>query len=141
MKVKEAGKRSLLREAGLRFDTAERAFKGKNYAFAFRQAQECVELALKSALRRVGVEYPRKHDVSPALRRCRERFPEWFGSEIEKFCEISTQLAGRRGLSMYGDEARGLAPAEIFGKADAERAVGQARGVLAACKRLYTKTK
>lgn len=136
MKVKETGK-GLLMEARLRFQTADRALKGGNYAFAFRQAQECVELSLKGALRRVGVEYPKVHDVGDVLEATSDRFPEWFRSKIADFSEISTALAERREMSMYGDERSGLAPAEIFGREDAESAVDQARKILGACEKLY----
>ena len=138
MKVKETG-RGLLREAELRFKTAEGALKSRAHAFAFRQAQECVELSLKGALRRVGVEYPKVHDVSEVLKANAERFPEWFRSKIEEFSEISIALAERREMSMYGNEEKGLAPERIFGRRDAESAVAQARSVLTACKRLYLK--
>lgn len=43
-----------------------------------REAQECVELFLKGALRLVAVEPARTHDVAEVLRREVNRFPEWF---------------------------------------------------------------
>jgi len=138
MKVKETG-RGLLREAELRFRTAKSALKGGAHAFAFRQAQECVELSLKGALRGVGVEHPKVHDVSEVLKASAGRFPEWFRSKIEEFGETSTALAERREMSMYGDERRGLAPEQIFGRRDAEDAVARASAILTACKRLSKK--
>lgn len=136
MKVKETG-RGLLKEARLRFQTADRALRDRNYAFAFRQAQECVELSLKGALRRVGVEYPKVHDVGDVLKATSERFPEWFRPKIVEFAEISTALAERREMSMYGNEGSGLAPEEIFGRGDVESAVAQAQNILRMCERLY----
>lgn len=139
MRVKETG-RMLLKEAELRLKTAKAALRGRNYAYAFRQAQECVELSLKACLRRVGVEYPRVHDVSRALRASASRFPVWFRSRLEEFCKASMELAERREMSMYGNEQMGLAPEQLFNKRDASDAVEQASGILRACKRLHAKS-
>ncbi len=43
--------RGYLQEAELRFQTAKEALQRKHWAFAVRQSQETVELALKAALR------------------------------------------------------------------------------------------
>ena len=138
MKVKETGK-ALLKEAGLRLNTAKGALRGRNYAYAFRQAQECVELSLKACLRWVGVEYPKVHDVSKVLRASVDRFPNWFRSRIDEFCRASTELAERREMSMYGDEQAGLTPERLFSREDAARAVTQASEVFRACKRLCSR--
>ena len=45
------------------------------WAATVREAQECVELFLKGALRLVAVEPARTHDVAEVLRRERDRFP------------------------------------------------------------------
>jgi HEPN domain-containing protein len=136
MRVKETG-RGLLREAELRLRTAKAALRGRNYAYAFRQAQECVELSLKACLRRVGVEYPRVHDVSRALKASADMFPGWFREKLEGFCRASTELAERREMSMYGDERAGLAPEQLFSEGDAAGAVARASEVLRACRRLH----
>jgi HEPN domain-containing protein len=57
---------SIQRDTSDRLITAERANSNGNYSYAVRSSQECVELSLKAALRAVGVECPRKHDVSRA---------------------------------------------------------------------------
>ena len=66
--------RSHLRQAAERVRHAEEALANGNYPYV-RQCQEAVELALKAALRMVGVEPPKWHDVGPVLRRERGRFP------------------------------------------------------------------
>lgn len=89
-----------------------------------REAQECVELFLKGALRLVAVEPTRTHDVAELLRRESARFPAWFQSEVDHLASISTEMAGDRGLAFYGDERQALGPQELFDAADAERALG-----------------
>lgn len=96
--------RNYLRQAQARIQTAETAVSQRNYAYAVRQSQEAVELSLKAALRLIGIEPPRWHDVGPAIRRYRNRFPQWFQESIDRFCFISRQLRRERKPSMYGDE-------------------------------------
>jgi len=69
-----------------------------------------VELLLKAALRLVGVEPPRWHDVGPVLRREAQRFPHWFGRDIAVMARYSRRLRREREPSMYGDEETGLPP-------------------------------
>ncbi|MBS7645703.1 HEPN domain-containing protein [Candidatus Bathyarchaeota archaeon] len=77
----------MLEQAYSRLKTARIALKDGNHAYTVRSSQECVELSLKAALRLVGVEYPKKHDVSRVLLMNKEKFPEWFA--VEKLAEIS----------------------------------------------------
>jgi len=100
-----------------------------SYPDVVRYSQECVELSLKAALRAVGVEYPKEHDVSRILRAVMERFPEWFRREIERLSEISRDLADKRAPSLYGIETLGQTPSEIFDKDDAEKALSDAKYV------------
>lgn len=125
-----------LKEAEIRLETAENSFKREFYSYVVRQAQETVELSLKSILRLVGIEPPKWHDVGIALRKERERFPEWFQSEIDELAFISRELRGERERSMYGDEEMGLPPSEIYTKYDGEQALKWAKKVFEACKKL-----
>jgi len=59
--------KSYLEEALRRIRTAKQALKDNAYAYCIRQSQEAVELALKGALRLVGIEPPKWHDVGPVL--------------------------------------------------------------------------
>ncbi len=65
-----------IEEARRRIRTAEQALSEKAYAYCIRQCQEAVELLLKAALRLVGIELPKWHDVGPVLVRFQDRFPE-----------------------------------------------------------------
>jgi len=48
-----------LRQAEIRLQTARSAREQAHWPFAVRQAQECVELALKAALNVVGLDPPK----------------------------------------------------------------------------------
>jgi len=117
------------KRATVRIKSAELAYSEKSYPDVVRYSQECVELSLKAALRAVGVEYPKEHDVSRILKAVKDRFPEWFRKEIEKVGEISRELADKRSPSLYGIESLGKTAADIFGKEDAEKALSDAKYV------------
>lgn len=108
----------------------------KRFATVVREAQEVVELLLKAALRFVGIEPTRTHEVSQILRQNASRFPDWFSASIDELGRISTELAQDRGPSFYGDEARGIPPDELFQQEDAETALEWARFVFRCCQRL-----
>lgn len=101
-----------------------------------REAQEAVELFLKAALRHVGVEPSRTHDVSAILEANASRFPEWFAGRIPDLTVISAALTGDRGLAFYGDERLGIPPDKLFDRAAAERAMEQVSFVRDLCVRL-----
>lgn len=109
-----------------------------NYPYALRLSQECVELSLKAALRLVGIEYPKVHDVSDVLLDYRERFPPWFAREAEFMAEASSSLAAKRELALYGGEEAILTPEDLVSKAEAERAVEQAGKVYELCSKLLS---
>ncbi|MEM3132496.1 MAG: HEPN domain-containing protein, partial [Sulfolobales archaeon] len=105
---------SYLRQAEERIRHAKEALERGNYPYVVRQCQESVELLLKAALRLVGVEVPKWHDVGPVLKREAQRFPEWFQVEIPALARISRKLRRERELSMYGDEESGIPPDELY---------------------------
>jgi HEPN domain-containing protein len=94
-----------------------------------REAQEIVELALKAMLRQVGVEPPKWHDVGAMLIEQRDRFPEGIRGELERLAAISGWLRKEREFSFYGDID--FIPTEQYSVADAERAMNDARHVVA----------
>jgi HEPN domain-containing protein len=122
--------RSHLRRAAERVRHAEEALTNGNYPYVVRQCQEAVELALRAALRMVGVEPPKWHDVGPVLRRERGRFPAWFQGHMDELVSISRSLRKERELAMYGDEESGIPPEELYTRLDAEYALTNARRVL-----------
>ena len=125
----EALARDYLKRAEARLVIAEEAFKRGYYPEAVRYSQECVELSLKACLRMVGIEYPKVHDVGGVLEAESARFPEWFREQIERLAEISRNLAEKRSPSMYGIEAAGKTPGELFGEREAEEALRNAKQV------------
>ena len=128
--------RSNVRQAEDRLTTARIALERGNYPYAVRQAQECVELSLKSCLRLVGIEPPKWHDVGPIIRRERENFPGWFKEHVERIVSISRSLRKERELAMDGDEESKIPPEELYTRFDAEKAIEDAGFVLEIARRL-----
>lgn len=106
------------------------------WAATIREAQACVELFLKGALRLVAVEPARTHDVAEVLRREAGRFPAWFRPAVDQLATISTEMAGDRGVAFYGDERQELGPQELFDEKDARRAMANLEFVAERCERL-----
>lgn len=128
--------RLYIEEAASRLELVRLAAERELWATVVREAQECVELFLKGALRLVAVEPARTHDVAEMLRREAGRFPPWFRDEAERLASISTEMAGDRGIAFYGDERQDLGPQDLFEQSDAERAADNLRYVAALCQRL-----
>jgi len=129
--------RSYIDEASRRIKTAEIALNEEAYAYCIRQSQEAVELALKAALRLVGIEPPKWHDVSPVLLEQRNRFPSWFKDELEEISSTSRWLRREREPSMYGDEETGLPPNKLYTRNYAERAFNEARKTVNLVSKLF----
>jgi HEPN domain-containing protein len=124
----------MLEQASRRLKAVRIEMKRGSPAYSVRIAQESAELSLKAALRFVGIEYPKKHDVSRVLQSVKERFPSWF--DTDRLAEIGTWLAERREPAMYGNEAKGISPDELFTKEDAKIALNYAEDIYNSCKRL-----
>jgi HEPN domain-containing protein len=118
-----------MRRAKSRLIDAESAFKRGDYPETVRYSQECAELSLKASLRAVAVEYPKVHDVGDVLKVCRNKFPDWMQREVDRLAEISRDLSEKRAPSMYGIEALGKTPSQLFDEKDAEDALGKAKYV------------
>jgi len=129
--------RSHIRQAEERIKHAREALETGNYPYVVRQCQEAVELCLKAALRLVGIEPPKWHDVGPVLRKEAHKFPQWFREKIDLLASISRSLRKERELAMYGDEELGIPPEELYTRIDAEQALAQAQTVLELVKRLF----
>jgi len=128
--------RSYLRQAVARLEDAKEARPKANYPYAVRLSQECVELSLKAALKAVGIEYPKVHDVSDVLADVKGRFPEWFRAEIDHMSESSRILFKKREPSLYGGEEAFLSPDEVISKSDAEDAIARAERAYRLCDKL-----
>lgn len=135
----EAMAQGYLEDAAYSLREAGEALAEERYHRAVRRAQESVELSLKAALRLLGVEYPREHDVSGVLSevaRYRD-LPEWFRSELNAINMISKELAETRGPAFYGDERAFIPPRQLYTREDAEKAVDGAERVYELCDKLF----
>jgi HEPN domain-containing protein len=103
-------------------------FERESWADVVREAQETVELALKSLLRSSNIEIPRVHDVSQILSDHSERMPARVRPHLGRMGEISRSLRRDRELAFYGSED--LTPSEFYLRSDAERARDDARWVV-----------
>ena len=110
--------RDQARRAADRVRDARTAFGERRLADASRYAQEAVELALKAALRSLGVEVPKRHDVAPVLGDLADVLPSWLAKEVPGVKRLSADLADRRSLAMYGDERTGRPASELFDRPD-----------------------
>lgn len=95
------------------------------YAAVVRESQEIVELILKGALRFVGIDPPKRHDIHDIVLRFVERFPVEWRVAIADLRERLDGLVRDRGPSFYGDEAEDIPASELFG----EEAARQAKAV------------
>jgi HEPN domain-containing protein len=128
--------RRYIEEAQGRMDLVFLAREKGMWSTVVREAQECVELYLKGALRLVAVEPVRSHDVAELLRSAAERFPDWFRSQVEFMASISTEMAGDRGIAFYGDERQEIGPQDLFDRDDGIRAIQNLEFVADHCVRL-----
>lgn len=70
--------RDYLRQAQGRRIALDALFGAQVYPAVVRESQEVIELVLKGALRFIGVEPPKRHDVYRIAARFGDRFPaEW----------------------------------------------------------------
>lgn len=126
-------------EGNRRCEIVETLFGRGHWPTTVREAQEAVELLLKGALRLVGIEVPKTHDVAEMLRGEQKRFPPSFRRRVPRLAKISVELAKWRGPSFYGDEERNIPPGDLFDEKKALRALRGMRFVLRSCKQLFEK--
>jgi len=118
------------------FTEAKAARRRKLHHRAIRLSQESFELSVKAILRLVGVEYPKEHEVSDAMRDSATKFPHWFQSLVADFEEASVWLSERRAPAMYGDEVAGKPASQLFNNRDSRKALTFAGEALRSCERL-----
>ena len=119
---------SYLEKAATRLKVLELLLRERAYSDVVREAQEVVELALKGALRVLGVEPPKIHDVGPLVLEYGDRLPSQVRPDADRIAEASRWLRKEREFSFYGEVD--LIPTEEYGIEDAERAVADARFVV-----------
>jgi hypothetical protein len=112
---------------------ADQALKGESPAISVRRSQEALELAAKSILRRLAIEYPREHDVSDAVAASAERLPEYLKSRVEELKSLLSELARVRGPAFYGYEAQGIPASQAFTKEYATEILSKTKPLVELC--------
>lgn len=100
------------------------------YAAVVRESQEIVELILKGALRFVGIDPPKRHDIHDFVLRFIDRFPAEWQLVMADLRESLAGLARDRGPSFYGNEVEDIPASELFGEPDARGAAAIADRLL-----------
>jgi HEPN domain-containing protein len=109
------------------------------YPDVVREGQDIVELVLKGALRFVGVDPPKRHDVHRVLVRFVDRFPGEWRETVDELRTSLDRLSRERGPAFYGDEEANVSASELFGEEDARRALSVVDRLLELYGRLLTK--
>ncbi|MCS7235561.1 MAG: HEPN domain-containing protein [Armatimonadota bacterium] len=126
--------RAYLDKARKRLPVLDLLYQQGAYSDVVREAQEVVELALKGALRLVGVEPPKLHDVGPVLLEHADRFPAEVQTQLRDLARISKWLRKEREFSFYGDVD--FIPTLEYTAEDADRARRDAQHVVSVCTQL-----
>lgn len=122
--------RDYLQQAQARRLAVDALFTARAYPAVVRESHDVVELVLKGALRFVGIEPPKRHDVHDVVGRFIDRFPDEWRHAIGDLSAALTQLAQDRAPAFYGIEAEDIPASELFGEADARRAMAVADRLL-----------
>lgn len=126
--------RRLIREGEriLRRD-AHGALADRDFNMVVRRAQEAVELVLKGALKMLGADYPKTHDVASALsEQARRKLKAVDPSALNQIEEISLWLSQARAPSFYFERD--------YGAPDARKACKDARLVVKHVKQMFAMT-
>ncbi len=106
------------------------AYQKGDWNISVRTGQDVVELALKGLLKKIGIEYPKVHDVGRYVVEILERRKiELEEGVAEKIKEISAELTEKRAPAFYFEKR--------YGEADAARAKDGAEFVLNVVKELW----
>ncbi|WP_020493858.1 HEPN domain-containing protein [Verrucomicrobium sp. 3C] len=92
----------------------------RSYANLRRESQEIVELVLKAALRGLGIDPPRVHEVGRLLERELDALPEDLRAEAGTLVGASREPRKDREMSFYGEIDS--VPTECFSAAEGEEA-------------------
>ena len=107
--------------ARVRFDLLAGLRSRGEYAVVVRMAQECVELALKAALRQVGIDPPKWHDVGQVLLDNAGLFVLSRRAVLPGLAAASRRLRKDRELAFYGDVD--FVPTQEYTDEDAGQAI------------------
>ncbi len=127
--MQEEGVRLIEEAEGIFRRDVQGAFHEKDFNMVVRRAQEVVELTLKGALKILGIDYPKVHDVAPLfLEKLREKRDIDDPETLQRIEEISLWLTQSRTPSFYFERD--------YSAEDAEQAFKDASFVLIEVKRL-----
>lgn len=115
--------RDYLQQARTRRMALDTYIQAGAHAVAVRESQDVVELILKGALRFVGIEPPKRHDVHRVVERFIDRFPPDWRVALADLSAALDQLAEDRGPAFYGNEAENIPAGELFGEPEARGAI------------------
>jgi len=102
---KEAARKLLQAASRLLERDLQAAWEDADYNLVVRRAQEVVELVLKGALRFLGADYPKVHDVGAIFaHKIREKMPEVEEESLERIQTISAWLAEARAPAFYWEQ-------------------------------------
>jgi hypothetical protein len=130
--------RDYLRRARARRRALDTLLVEAAHADVVRESQEVVELILKGALRFIGVDPPKRHDVRGVLVRFLERFPAEWRDALSEIEEDSTELVQDRARAFYGDEEDMVPASDLFSETEARRALAVVDRLLGMYERLLT---
>lgn len=100
--IQEAGRKLIAEGERILQREVQGALREQDFNLAVRRAQEAVELALKGALKVLGVDYPRVHDVAPVFsEQLRQKRGPTGARELERIEEVSLWLAQARAPAFY----------------------------------------
>lgn len=126
----EIGK-ELIQEADRIFNReVKKAIEDQDYNIVVRRSQEVVELALKGALRILGIDYPKVHEVSDIFaKRLKEKLINFPEKDLEKIKEISVWLTESRTPAFYLEKK--------YEEEDAKQALSDSGFVLQKVKEIF----
>lgn len=102
MTNREAGEELIFAARRLFDRDVQNAWREQDYNMVMRRAQEAVELALKGALRILGVDYPKEHDVGLLfVQQAKAKIPAVDQAALQQIGLISRRLAQARAPSFY----------------------------------------
>lgn len=126
--------KAYLLQAGEILREAKDLHRREAWNLVVRRSQEVVELSLKAALRNIGIEAVKVHDVGSLLRAHQGKFPASFRREVDRLAAISRRLRMERELSFYEDEETGASPQDLYRKGDAAAYLKEAAYVHDRCR-------
>lgn len=127
--MQEEGLKLIKEAEGILRRDAQGALNEEDFNMVVRRAQEVVELTLKGALKILGIDYPKVHDVAPLFsEQLKKKRGIGYSEALQRIEDISLWLAQSRTASFYFERD--------YGTEDAEHAFQDAVFVLIEVKKL-----